>query len=295
MILLAHPFGNANVRAILEALHEAGLLAKYFTTLGWSNERGLRAFWPRRGYEVPNYKIQARPTREIVRLFAAPSNFARSSHMSAAGPVSIRFGADLMNRPPAISARINATKKSTRFTRTKMRDRSLPGRGRTGRASNLPFADSILGNGARLLREEAERYPEWEPTLGGTRDSEEKLARKTRELELAELVICRATLFSILAGQDAGHEALRSRAIWLSHPCAHETHKSYATPLRVLFAGALTQRKGLADLFVAMKLVKSHDVELVVMGSLLRPLSWYRPSSHLSSTKRRAPMPKFSG
>ena len=36
MILLAHPFGNANVRAVLEALHEADLLAKYFTTLGWS-------------------------------------------------------------------------------------------------------------------------------------------------------------------------------------------------------------------------------------------------------------------
>ncbi|HMJ06538.1 MAG TPA: glycosyltransferase, partial [Chthoniobacterales bacterium] len=46
--------------------------------------------------------------------------------------------------------------------------------------------------------------------------------------------------------------------------------------LRVLFAGALTQRKGLADLFAAMKLVDSKTVELVVMGSLLRPLQWYR-------------------
>ena len=46
--------------------------------------------------------------------------------------------------------------------------------------------------------------------------------------------------------------------------------------MRVLFAGALTQRKGLADLFAAMKLVSSKQIELVVMGSLLRPLSWYR-------------------
>ena len=44
----------------------------------------------------------------------------------------------------------------------------------------------------------------------------------------------------------------------------------------MLFAGALTQRKGLADLFAAMKLVDSKRIELVVMGSLLRPLRWYR-------------------
>lgn len=46
--------------------------------------------------------------------------------------------------------------------------------------------------------------------------------------------------------------------------------------MRILFAGALTQRKGLADLFAAMKLVASKEIELIVMGSLLRPLAWYR-------------------
>jgi glycosyltransferase involved in cell wall biosynthesis len=49
-----------------------------------------------------------------------------------------------------------------------------------------------------------------------------------------------------------------------------------ARPLRVFFAGAMTQRKGLADLFTAMKMIDSNEVELVVMGSLLRPLNWYR-------------------
>jgi glycosyltransferase involved in cell wall biosynthesis len=43
-----------------------------------------------------------------------------------------------------------------------------------------------------------------------------------------------------------------------------------------LFAGALTQRKGLADLFAAMQLLNRRDVELVVMGSLLAPPSFYR-------------------
>jgi glycosyltransferase involved in cell wall biosynthesis len=46
--------------------------------------------------------------------------------------------------------------------------------------------------------------------------------------------------------------------------------------LRVLFAGSLTQRKGLADVFAAMKLLKRHDVELIVMGSLIAPMEFYR-------------------
>jgi len=36
MILLSHPTGNANVRAVLKALDRAGLLARFVTTLGWS-------------------------------------------------------------------------------------------------------------------------------------------------------------------------------------------------------------------------------------------------------------------
>ena len=41
-----------------------------------------------------------------------------------------------------------------------------------------------------LLSEEAERYPEWEPTLESTREPEEKLLRKEKELSLASSIIC---------------------------------------------------------------------------------------------------------
>jgi hypothetical protein len=46
MVLLAHPFGNANVRAVLEALHARGMLAKYVTALGWSEQARLLALAP---------------------------------------------------------------------------------------------------------------------------------------------------------------------------------------------------------------------------------------------------------
>src|SRR5207302_10278814 len=141
------------------------------------------------------------------------------------------------------------------------------------RIYDLPIA--YWETSQRLLREEAERYPDWEPTLGGTRDSDEKLSRKTQELNLAQLVICpsRFVLESLPAAARAQKECIiapfGSPIVDLNKNPKRNLHR-----LRLLFAGALTQRKGLADVFAAMKLVGSNSVELVVMGSLLRPISW---------------------
>jgi len=46
--------------------------------------------------------------------------------------------------------------------------------------------------------------------------------------------------------------------------------------LRVLFAGGMSQRKGLADLFQAMKLLRRGDIQLVVMGAAIAPMEFYR-------------------
>src|SRR5690606_38295072 len=47
-------------------------------------------------------------------------------------------------------------------------------------------------------------------------------------------------------------------------------------PLRVLFVGSMSQRKGLADLFQAIKMIHSSHVELVVLGSLQAPYEFYK-------------------
>ncbi len=74
MILLARPFVNANLRA-LAAPQEAGLLARFITTLGWSKDSRLASFAPdrlrgtlaRRSCDLPTAKIEAHP------LFVYPS------------------------------------------------------------------------------------------------------------------------------------------------------------------------------------------------------------------------------
>src|ERR1051325_944458 len=75
MILVVHPFGNASVRAVLQAFENTGLLSRFVTTIGWSKYsypelsdhiRGKL----RRNYPLPAERIDIHPLREAVRLFA---------------------------------------------------------------------------------------------------------------------------------------------------------------------------------------------------------------------------------
>lgn len=287
MILAVHPFGNANVRAVLAALDGQDRLAKFVTTLGWSTgspflqalPKSVRAEMMRRGYELPHYKIKTHPVREIVRLVAQKLGL-RSLTKHETGWASIdrvwlrldEIAASYLERNHARLRPTGVYAYEDCSVRLFEVARGLGLR----RVYDLPIA--YWETAQRLLRAEAERYPEWEPTLGGTRDSAEKLARKTRELELAEVVICPSQFVF-----DSLPEAARTSkkcvvAPFGSPPAAERSNRTNRTnaKVRFLFAGAFTQRKGLADLFAAMKMVSSPGAELVVMGSPVLPLEFYR-------------------
>ena len=277
MILLAHPFGNANVRAVLRALHEAEVLAKFITTVGYAQSTPFLS--RRRAYDLPSKKIKTFPVRETMRLLAGAARLPKVTEHER-GWASIdhvwqKLDADATRWFCAHKAKENITAVYA-YEDCALRlfeNARVLG---TRRVYDLPIA--FYETAQRLLREEAERYPDWEPTLGGTRDSEAKLARKRRELELAELIVCPSNF--VLESLPENARATKACVmVPFGSPAVLEEKqptRSNRGRLRVLFAGALTQRKGLADLFAAMKLIDSAEIELVVMGSLLQPLSWYR-------------------
>jgi len=285
MVLLTHPFGNANVRALLDALYRDSLLTRFVTTIAWSKEsypqltpkiRGTL----RRNYPLPADKIDVHPFRELVRLLAGRFGLAKLiAHET--GWASVDQVWQGLDREAA--RRLRHAKFPTLravYTYEDCAENAFLAARDLGlrRIYDLPIA--YWETAQRLLRGEAERYPDWEPTLGATRDSQKKLARKTRELELAELVICPSAfvLDSLPAHTRATKKCLVAPfGTPTPEPVEQRpTSGSGGQPLRVLFAGAMTQRKGLADLFAAMKMIDSKEIELVVMGSLIRPLNWYR-------------------
>jgi glycosyltransferase involved in cell wall biosynthesis len=117
------------------------------------------------------------------------------------------------------------------------------------------------------MQEEASLQPEWAVTLQGRADSEEKLRRKDEELALAtDIVVASEFVRSTL--RKAGQLDARVSILPYGAPAesAPPTERGARTgKLKVLFAGALSQRKGVSYLLQAVAQLAS-QVELTIIG-----------------------------
>lgn len=289
MILLTHPTGNVFVRALLMGLLERDQLDSFNTTLNMGpflpfTVQPLRDQLSRRSFPAPFSKVHARPCRELIRL-VAPRLGMSSLTAHEIGWASLDQVIYDLDRVVASDLR----KRSMRECRSLpsgvysyedcclsqfeiAKDFGLPC------FYELPIA--YWETSRRLLAEEAERWPEWESTLVAPADSAMKLERKTQEVELADVVVCPSSfVLESLPLRIRKHK--KCVVAEFGSPDIPDNRRSDrppddGRPLRVLFAGSMTQRKGLADVFAAMKLIKRRDIQLIVMGAPLVDMSFYR-------------------
>ena len=274
MILYSHPTGNANVRQSLLALYETDLLAEFWTCLNWNPESVLATWLPgklqqqfaRRSFdERIRARTHAQPWREVARLLFPALPFpALTRHETGALSVDAVFRAldrAVANRLPKINALkgVYTGEDAAYHTFQAAKERSL-----------FCFYDLPIGYwraGQAIFAEEREREPEWAATLTGTKDSQEKLARKDAELFNADVVFV-ASQFTkntlLLAPEFQGEVCVAPYG-------APDAQGAIAPPrdsgakLRVLYVGSLTQRKGLSYLFEAAARLGDH-IELTVIG-----------------------------
>jgi glycosyltransferase involved in cell wall biosynthesis len=285
---LVHPTGNQFVRYLLAALEEKGMLAAFDTTLGFA-ESDLMQYLPeairtecvRRTYPLSPEKLRTRPARELMRLVSQKLRWPALTRHEVGWASVDRVYQDLDR---AVARRIERDGLGEDVGGVYGYEDGCLESFRAARKRGLRcFYDLPIAyweTVRKLLEEESARLPEWEPTLVGTRDSREKLARKTEELALADVVIC-PSRFVLESLPLAIRQEKRCLVAEFGSPpvvaqAAHRSAPAGSNRLRVLFAGSMTQRKGLADVFAAMKLLKRNDVELMVMGSPIAPMEFYR-------------------
>ncbi len=119
----------------------------------------------------------------------------------------------------------------------------------------------------RLLQVEQERWPDWASTLTGMVDSEEKLQRKDEELQLADQIFV-ASQFTAKTLQEFPGQLAPIEIIPYGFPpvgAPREYTLEQGKPLKLLFVGGLSQRKGVADLFAAVDAIGDR-VSLTVVG-----------------------------
>ena len=241
-LLLSHPTGNANVRAVLAALDAEHLLDTFYTTVGLRGGGLLQRSIPppfrsradRRAYDLIHGRIVFHPFREVLRLFVRGDIESVYCDLDS-------FVAEQLTSSSSEIAGVYCYEDGALATFTAARDRGL------ACFYDLPIA--YWETAQRLLAEEAQRWPEWEQTLVGTRDSEQKLKRKTGEIELADVVFCPSRFVEeslpdrVRRTKTCVRAEFGSPKVSLSPLRALNDRRA---PLRVLFAGSMTQRKGLA-------------------------------------------------
>lgn len=288
-ILMSHPTGNANVRAVISALVCSEMLVEFNTTIAVNPKAGWLNFVPgnikeqllRRQFPIAPDLLRIHPLPEMARMILPKlrlDKFVQNERSWASIDSVYRIlDKNVAKRLQAISARDQITAVYGYEDGSLETFRAAKKLGLTC-IYDLPIA--YWETGRRLMQEEAERLPSWAPTLGGgIKDSAEKLDRKTQELELADIVIAPgAFVVDSIPKWARGKHAVTSP---FGSPVSalHQNSKSSifkSAKLRVLFAGSMSQRKGLGDLFAAMRLLNSNQIELYVMGSAIVPMEFYK-------------------
>jgi len=288
MVLFSHPTGNANVRAALAGLFEAGMLGEFHTSIAaYPGNVWDRLGRTRVGRELQRRSFDQRlrsltvqhPVRELARMLTGRLKLDPLSRhetglfcIDAIYQAQDQAVAKRLRQQPGKFSGVYAYEDGALETLTAAAELNVR------RIYDLPIA--FWTTLRRLLAEEAERLPAWKATLGGgVSDSPSKLERKSKELELAEVVVCP----SQFVARSLPETARRGKKVIVtsfgSPPGA--LPRDPARPgtngkLRVLFAGSMSQRKGLGDLLAAMRLLKRSDVELVIMGTPQASMEFYR-------------------
>lgn len=298
-ILVSFPSINQNVRAALQAFVSADWSTNFNTTLSAEEDDWFIRFLPRslqeelmRRKRPPGvtrvYSATARPLLNIVcrRLGLVSLHAGESAIFSTR-----RISNDLDNKCAHIlrEARFGQIDAVYCYEDTALNTFLEAGDKRIAKIYELPIA--YWEYVELLMRAEAERYPDWFDTFAECFGSPEKQERKTREMELADLVFVPS---EFVLGSIPEY-LQRSKKIVLAHfgsPALERSADFERTfkrndKLRVLFVGTLSQRKGLADLFQAVKILKRRDIELVVLGSLKKDLGFYQ--KQYPDFKYRAP------
>lgn len=274
--IFSHPTGNSNVRAAAEGFMEAGMLAGFYTTIAsfpgtvldnLGSFKFLSEVRRRRYTSILKPVTRLRPWREAGRLVASRGGISKLV-VHEKGP----FCIDAVYRDLDFYVARNLKKSHN------------PSLGMVyayedGAASSFREAKSLglqcfydLPTGywraaRRLLENERERWPEWVSTMTGFQDSCSKLERKDEELCLADRIIV-ASHFTAKTLEEYPGKLAPIDIIPYGFP---PIHRGRVYPplkgmrLKLLFVGKLTQQKGIADLFAALKKLESH-VELTIVG-----------------------------
>jgi glycosyltransferase involved in cell wall biosynthesis len=269
--VVCHPSGNTFVRALLNQLNHQNQLEKFFTTIGAGKGSNpwIKSFCgEKRQYAIPDKIISRQWLAELTRLVSKGDQAKKRQRADQCyQALDKKVSRALSNLSPKI---LHAYEDCCFSSFAQAKELGMQC------SYELPIAHWATVR--RLLAEEAERYPQWEPTLESTREPEEKLFRKEEELRLADRITC-PSQFVLNSIPLEISQKTPCQISPFGSPTAEPVdfeHSIQNRTFKLLFVGSMGQRKGLADLFEALKLLKGEPVSLSILGQPSMQMDFYR-------------------
>ena len=275
-IVLSHPTGNQFVRALLVELQERDLLTRFYTTIATNPTNVWFDLLPtkfkqellRRSYPVSRDIIETQPLKEVLRNLLPKLGFKSiAQHETGWASVDAVYN-ELDNKVARALPRLKIKESITGVYCYE-----------DGAAASFSAAKSLGLNcfydlpigyrraAQQMLAAEAERWPDWAATLPGMRDSPAKLLRKDQELKMADKIFV-ASRFTASTLDFYNGALAPIEVIPYGFPAVNKREYgkiSRSRPLKLLFVGGLSQRKGIADVFKTAEFFGDR-VELTVVG-----------------------------
>lgn len=269
--VVSHPTGNTFVRALLNNLDNQNQLEKFFTTIGAGKRANplITSFCrEKRQYAISDKKISRQWMPEVIRLL---SKGDQSDKRQGADKSYLALDQKVSYEISNLTSQILHSYEDGCFS-------SFARAKELGMQCSYELPIAHWATVRSLLAEEAERYPEWEPTLESTREPEEKLFRKEEELRLADRITCPSQFVLNSIPLDIRQKTPCQISPFGSPPCepVDFERSNQSDMLMLLFVGSMSQRKGLADVFDAIKLLKNEPVSLSLLGQPSMPMEFYR-------------------
>lgn len=279
-VLVSHPTGNTNTRAVLRGLSNEGLLHEFHTTLALppvlvnslNRVTPYAARFQQRTFtEVGLAPVIGHPGREIVRQAAKRLGWRwLDRHESGWASVDSvykaldeRVASRLMQKEMSAISAVYAYEDGA--------EKSFLSAKRIGATCLYDLPSAHWRAVRSMSEEEADRMPAWKQTMQGLKDSDNKRERKDVELGRADRVFV-ASSYSKRCLTDHFGDALKISVTPYGCPfplVERPLERLPTEPLRLIYAGRLTQPKGIGYLIIALRQLEI-EWHLTLMGA--RPI-----------------------
>jgi glycosyltransferase involved in cell wall biosynthesis len=279
MVIFSHPTGNANSRAALDGLAEAGMLTQFHTSIAAFNGDVLYRLSTNKLFkEIQRRKFDQNlagltmihPLMEIARLLALKAGLGKfTAHEAGMFCIDAVYGS--IDKHVASSLR-QASKKGAHavYGYEDGALRSFMAAKNLGMQCLYDLPIGYWRSAKRLLEAEHDKWPDWGATLVGSIDSAKKLERKDEELTMADRIYVASTFTAQTLKEYTGKLAPIEVIPYGFPPAGPQRIYTtiYNRPLKLLFVGGLSQRKGIANLFEAVNKLGKHVILTVVGGKI---------------------------